>query len=115
MNERVEPCYVRIQKGLQEKNMKQSELVKITGLPKSAISQYVSGKHEPTQTPVYLIAKALDVSEAWLMGYDVPKTRAERIKTVVTPEEKKLLDKYAELSTEKKAELEKYINYLLHT
>lgn len=115
MYEKLEPCYVRIQIALHDKNMKQSELVKITGLPKSAISQYVAGKHEPTQTPTYLIAKALDVSEAWLMGYDVPKTRGERIKTVVTPDEKSLLDKYAELSDEKKTELLKYLDYLLHT
>lgn len=115
MNEKLEPCYVRIQKALREKNMKQSELVRLTGLQKSAISSYIAGRYEPTQKPIYLIAKALEVSEAWLMGYDVPKIRSEKIKTAVTPEEKRLLDKYAKLSSAKKAELEKYLDYLLHT
>lgn len=41
------------------------------------ISQYVSGKFEPRQTKLYILAKALDVSEAWLMGYDVPMERTD--------------------------------------
>lgn len=42
---------------------------------KANISQYVSGKIEPKQDKVYLLALALNVSEAWLMGYDVPMER----------------------------------------
>lgn len=53
-------------------NMKQTELVEKTGLTKSAISQYYSGKFEPKQKGIYLISKALGVNEAWLMGYEVP-------------------------------------------
>lgn len=36
------------------------------------ISQYVSGKVEPSQWKLTILAKALNVSEVWLMGYDVP-------------------------------------------
>ena len=36
------------------------------------LSQYVSGKVEPRQDKLTIIAKALNVNEAWLMGYDVP-------------------------------------------
>ena len=43
---------------------------------KSDISQYVSGKVEPNQDKLYVLAKALNVSEAWLMGYDVPMERS---------------------------------------
>ena len=39
---------------------------------KSDISQYVSGKVEPNQDKLYILGKALNVTEAWLMGYDVP-------------------------------------------
>jgi len=42
---------------------------------KSDISQYVSGKVEPNQDKLYILGKALNVSEAWLMGYDVPMER----------------------------------------
>lgn len=65
----------RMRKAMEMKNVKQVDLVEKTGLNKSAISQYYSGKFEPKQDGVYLIAKALNVNEAWLMGYDVPKSR----------------------------------------
>ena len=55
--------------------MKQSYLCKLTGIPKSALSQYISGAFEPKQDRIYLISKTLNVSEAWLMGYDVPMER----------------------------------------
>ena len=42
---------------------------------RSDISQYISGRAEPKQNKIYIIAKALNVSEAWLMGFDVPKER----------------------------------------
>ena len=68
-------CADRIKRGLQVKGMKQAELCQITKIPKSAISQYISGAFEPKQDRIYLIAKALNVSEAWLMGFDVPMER----------------------------------------
>ena len=58
--------------------MKQVDLVEKTGLGKSAISQYCSGVYEPKQRALYKLAKALDVSEAWLMGYDVGMERVIR-------------------------------------
>ena len=42
---------------------------------KSDISQYVSGKVEPNQDKLFVLGNALDVSEAWLMGYDVAMER----------------------------------------
>lgn len=44
---------------------------------KSDLSQYCSGKTEPNQDKLFILGKALDVSESWLMGLDVPKERAE--------------------------------------
>lgn len=41
---------------------------------KSDISQYVSGKTEPNQDKLFVLARALNVSEAWLMGYDEDET-----------------------------------------
>ena len=40
---------------------------------KSDLSQYVSGKTEPGQDKLFMLSKALKVSEPWLMGYDVPE------------------------------------------
>ncbi len=76
-NEKVDICSNRIAYALALRGMKQSELCEKTKIPKSAMSQYISGKFEPKQDRLYLIAKALDVNEVWLMGYDVSLERTE--------------------------------------
>ena len=71
----METCAQRICKALQIRNMKQADLAELTGIPKSAISQYCAGAFRPKQTRLFLIAKVLGVDEAWLMGLDVPMER----------------------------------------
>lgn len=51
--------------------LNQTDLCKKTGIPKSAISMYVSGQRTPKQDRISDIAEAYGVNEAWLMGYDV--------------------------------------------
>ena len=41
-------------------------------LGRNDLSQYISGKVEPSQKKLTVLAEALEVNEAWLMGYDVP-------------------------------------------
>ena len=65
----------RLREALSIRGMKQAELVAKTGIGKSSISTYISGAYEPKQRNIYKIALALDVSETWLMGYDVPMGR----------------------------------------
>lgn len=65
----------RLKKALSNMNMKPIELSEITKIPKSSISQYMSGYTKPNGERVYLISKALNISEAWLMGFDVPMER----------------------------------------
>lgn len=113
MNEQKEACYKRIRQAMELRGIKAVDLVQATGLGKSAISQYISGKYEPKQVAIHKIAKALNVSEAWLMGYDVPIQRAEEIKTVVSKEEKELLDMYHKLDALDKKKLFKWIAYRL--
>lgn len=67
----------RIKEALDLRGMKQIDLVEKTGIGKSSISTYLSGEYEPKQRNIYKIAKALDVSEPWLMGFDVPMERKE--------------------------------------
>lgn len=76
--ERIATCAERIKYALRIKGLKQSDLCRLTKIPKSALSQYISGAYEPKQDRIYLISKALNVSEAWLMGLDVPMERQER-------------------------------------
>ena len=86
---RQETISIRIKKALKIKGMKQAELCKLANIPKSSLSQYLNGDFEPKQDRIYLIAKALNVSEAWLMGFDVPMDRQAKM---VSPEEPKLTE-----------------------
>lgn len=62
----------RIREALEIRGMKQSELVEKTGIGKSSISTYISGNYLPKQKNLHKIASALNVSESWLMGLNVP-------------------------------------------
>ena len=72
---RITNCATRIVEGLRRKGMTQMQLSKITKIPKSSICNYIRGDFEPKQDRIDLISRALDVSEAWLLGYDVPPER----------------------------------------
>lgn len=67
-------CSERIKEGLRRAEMTQADLCRLTNINDSTMSQYVSGRYEPTQQRLEKIAKALNVNEAWLMGYDVPES-----------------------------------------
>ena len=67
----------RLRQALEEANMKQIELSRRTGIDRSNINRYLSGKYEPKQDAIHKMAKVLNVSEMWLWGCDVPKERAQ--------------------------------------
>ena len=67
----------KMKQALKLRNMKQVDLVAKTGIDKSQISSYLSGKYKPKQENLSLIAMALDVDEYWLMGQDVPMERVQ--------------------------------------
>ncbi|MGY3775773.1 LexA family protein [Helcococcus sueciensis] len=48
-------------------------------LARNDLSQYVSGKVEPSQEKLTILALALGVSEPWLMGYDVPMVKPNNV------------------------------------
>lgn len=73
----------RIKKGMELRKMRQSDLVEKTGISKGALSSYISGRYVPKQNNIFLIAKALNVSEAWLMGADVPMTKKDTSEDLV--------------------------------
>lgn len=62
----------RLRFAMETKKMKQSQLALYTGIDKSVISCYLSGKYEPKQENLFSIAKILGFSPAWLAGHDVP-------------------------------------------
>lgn len=58
----------RLRKAMDAAGKKPADLVRETGLDKGAVSCYMSGKYEPKQKAVDLLARALDVSASWLVG-----------------------------------------------
>jgi len=65
----------RLREALDARRLRAVDLCEMAGVPKSAVSYYLAGKSEPKADRLYQIAQALQVSEAWLMGYDVPMYR----------------------------------------
>lgn len=95
---RKEECHIRIKKAMNLRGLTQSDIVEKTNIKKSALSQYISGKITPRQNAIDELSKVLNVSEPWLMGYDVPMERSTNITqqepeipevdtSVLTPEE----------------------------
>ncbi len=73
----------RWKKAMLDKQMKQIDIINKSKLlsdngakiTKTDLSQYVNGKTSPGQKKLYVLSKVLDVSEAWLLGYDVSPKR----------------------------------------
>lgn len=65
----------RLIEAMKKNNMKAIDLSEKTGISKARISQYVNGVYIPKSKSTLAIAKALNVSETWLMGLDVPMER----------------------------------------
>lgn len=78
MTKKVEAISIRLRKAMDLRDLKQVDLVTQTKLPKSSISQYLSGVREPKQKAIYLLSEVLSVEPGWLMGYDVPMVESRR-------------------------------------
>lgn len=71
----VEDFSVRLKKAMTYRNMKQVDLCNKSGIDKALISNYLSGKYKAKQDKLHKLAIALNISEGWLMGYDVDMDR----------------------------------------
>lgn len=94
----MEPVLVkRIKQMMQIRDITQADLARITGIRASSISDYLSGKYQPKQDKIALIADALSVNPGWLMGYDEPKKPISS-NIVEKKENRDLLAHYQKLS-----------------
>ena len=75
---------IRLKKIMSDRNLRQIDILDLCKpycqkyqikLGRNDLSQYVSGKVEPGQRKLTILGLALNVSEAWLMGFDVPMER----------------------------------------
>ena len=98
----------RLKEAMRIRDIKQAELVEKTGINKGALSSYLAGRYNPKQGNLFLLARALNVNEAWLMGADVPMEKsAEQIRAIETgtilgkaardPKQIELLENYQKL------------------
>lgn len=74
----------RLKQLLKDRNIRQADILEKAKpycekfnirLGRNDLSQYVSGKVVPGQDKLTILGLALNVSETWLMGYDVPMER----------------------------------------
>lgn len=73
--ERVSKLQDRLEIALRVRGITASDLSRKANVPKGAISYYLNGKSAPKADRLNVICSALDVSEAWMLGYDVPMAR----------------------------------------
>lgn len=121
---RISNTSERLKRLLRERNLRQSDVVALAApiarkyndtLTKCNLSFYVTGRGVPAQNKLAILAEALDVSEAWLMGYDVPMSR--EISSDTTPPEIRadvLLDEIQKLDERQRDLLKNYIELLLN-
>ena len=66
----------RLQEAMNLREKKAADLANDLGIPKSALSQYLSGKSKNMDSVrMYRLCVYLNVNEAWMMGFDVPMER----------------------------------------
>ena len=110
----------RLKQLMNERKLKQVDILNLS-LPyckkynikmnKSDISQYVSGKVEPSQEKLVVLGMALNVSEAWLMGFDVSPIRKDNSKEA--EKDVDLLWKFSMLEQRDKETILDMINVML--
>ena len=108
----------RLQTVMRDKNIKQAELARMTGISRGAVSNYVIGRYEPKSDIINKFAKALNCSEMWLWGYDVPMRRQEFSPTdepKLTAEEKKIIDLFRQIPESKQPVVLEMIRLALKT
>lgn len=95
----------RLYEAMTIRGKKAVDLTRDLDIPKSAVSQYLSGKSQNMDSSrLYAIAKYLDVSEPWLLGYDVPMERQDPVElgslaadVLLNPDMLRLVQIYSEL------------------
>lgn len=70
----MEDFKTRLKHAIKYRNIKQNNLADKIGCSKSLITRYIKGQTNAKQDNLNLISEVLQVSPAWLLGYDVPMT-----------------------------------------
>ena len=74
MSNQVDTFANRLKIAMRKNNITATELSKKTKIDKSSISNYLSGKYKANSDNLSTLAETLNVTEPWLMGYDIINT-----------------------------------------
>ena len=80
--QKVSTISERLQIAMDKKKIKQIDLARVADVNQGALSRYLKGSYEPKSATIYKLALALDVSDMWLEGYDVPMERSQKQKEI---------------------------------
>lgn len=80
--QKIDTLSQRLRLALDYARMTQAELSRATGIDTAAISRYLKGTYTHKSPALYKLALALDVSDMWLEGYDVPMERSQKQKEI---------------------------------
>lgn len=113
----------RLKEIMTKKKLRQRDIIELTkpfekycgvSLSKSNLSQYLSGIALPSQKKLSLLAMALNVTEPWLMGFDVemkPPQEINHSKISVSPEERNMLLSFRSLKHSDKNEVLNFLEF----
>lgn len=111
----------RLQTLMDQRGLKQADILRLAQpycekykikLGKSDLSQFVNGKVEPGQWKITILSLALNVSEAWLMGLDVPMERQTPTPVAEDGLEAKAKSLFDSLPDDLKDEAVRYLEFL---
>lgn len=80
--QKVSTISERLQIAMDKRKIKQIDLARVADVNQGALSRYLKGSYEPKSATIYKLALALDVSDMWLEGYDVPMERSQKQKEI---------------------------------
>lgn len=101
MNIIVDSFVHRFNAALAKRNIRPIELAEKTKLSRSTISHYMNGYAQPKSDKLFILSKALNVNEQWLMGYDVPMEQNDCEDTTIAKRDAALADIEKILQAEK--------------
>lgn len=78
--DKVDSFKNRLQQAIDDANLQQIEVSRLSGISKSLLNKYLKGISEAGNKKLYALANALNVSPVWLLGYDVPKNDLDKLK-----------------------------------
>jgi transcriptional regulator with XRE-family HTH domain len=102
----------RLKEIMDQRNLKQVDVLESARpfcikygikLGRNDLSQYISGKVNPSQKKLTILGLALNVSEAWLMGFDVPMEKEKSIpvsEDALSDDEMLLIDLFRQIPFE---------------